>query len=311
MDGCGVDSRSERGWTSHEASALEHAVEQAPSVHNVRPWWLELQQRRVVLFLRKGLELPRHDPKGRDLIISCGAALLNLFVTARSLGWNAQLHRHQQGDAVATLAGLYRSDPAPEEVRRYEAIGVRRSERRPFAADASSTVSWSSPRPAVAEDQVAFRWIGNEAEAATVARALSYAARVFRGDRGYQRELGMWMNTSTQAPQQGLRLEALGSVGLGAAGLATSRTHLADEERLTEWIRQESVLLVSSRADDRIGWLQVGEAMQELWLQAAADGLAASVTTQALHLPEVRSQLREQLESAAHPFMLMRFGQLD
>ena len=58
----------------------------APSVHNSQPWQLRVRGTEVDLLQRRAVELRRHDPFGRDRLMSCGAALTSNSV-ARSLVW--------------------------------------------------------------------------------------------------------------------------------------------------------------------------------------------------------------------------------
>jgi len=55
----------------------------APSVHNTQPWtWRVLDSTTIELYADRTRQLPATDPLGRDLAISCGAALHHLVVAA-------------------------------------------------------------------------------------------------------------------------------------------------------------------------------------------------------------------------------------
>ncbi|MDX6584329.1 MAG: hypothetical protein QOI10_3513, partial [Solirubrobacterales bacterium] len=60
-------------------AALELAV-RAPSLHNTQPWRWRVGDESVQLYLDQARQLPATDPEGRELIISCGAALHHLLV---------------------------------------------------------------------------------------------------------------------------------------------------------------------------------------------------------------------------------------
>ena len=47
----------------------------APSVHNSQPWRWVVGPRSVHLYADLSRRLPATDPQGRDMIVSCGAAL--------------------------------------------------------------------------------------------------------------------------------------------------------------------------------------------------------------------------------------------
>ena len=68
-------------------AALVARAARAPSVHNTQPWrflasrgWLELRADHE-------RNLPTTDPAGREMLISCGAALFGLRLAIREIGY--------------------------------------------------------------------------------------------------------------------------------------------------------------------------------------------------------------------------------
>ena len=59
----------------------------APSVHNTQPWRFTADGQQVSLYADAGRGLPVADPDGREMMISCGAALFNVRLALRSLGY--------------------------------------------------------------------------------------------------------------------------------------------------------------------------------------------------------------------------------
>src|SRR5690349_11700136 len=78
-------------WSSSEVGVLARAVSHAPSVHGTHPWTLEALADSAELYERFDAVLPHHDPGGRDRAISCGAAVTNLELAVRALGWDAEV----------------------------------------------------------------------------------------------------------------------------------------------------------------------------------------------------------------------------
>src|SRR3954447_12356029 len=76
----------------------------APSLHNTQPWrfvisrgWLELHadpQRRLRVL----------DPRGRQLVISCGCALFNVRVALAAAGYDARVERLPDAERPDLLA---------------------------------------------------------------------------------------------------------------------------------------------------------------------------------------------------------------
>ncbi|GAA3044245.1 hypothetical protein [Actinokineospora globicatena] len=123
-------------WSEDDTAVLAAAFTRAPSVHNSQPWTLRLSGRRAVVHERVDVVLPRHDPLGRDRLISCGAAVTNLRLAVRRLGWAAPWRQFPDPAAPGALAEVDAPAPAPitdTELAAYRAIARRHSHRGPFA----------------------------------------------------------------------------------------------------------------------------------------------------------------------------------
>jgi hypothetical protein len=74
--------------TAEEVAA--HAVAAAvgaPPVHNTQPWWFSAARQQISLHADAGRQLTVADPDGREMMISCGAALFTARLALRSLGY--------------------------------------------------------------------------------------------------------------------------------------------------------------------------------------------------------------------------------
>ncbi|GAA4831346.1 Acg family FMN-binding oxidoreductase [Saccharopolyspora rosea] len=294
----------ERPWSPEEVALLAEAVRRAPSVHNLQPWSLRVRDRTAVLCRRPGPDLLEHDPDGRDQRISCGAAVANLAVVLRGLGWEGEVRwwtdsEGPDAEAVVTATRRCRATQVDRERRR--AVERRSSYRRPFAARAVPHLTRTA---IVAASTVQAAWVVGEDEEREVARQLAYAARANRSDLRYQRELGAW----TGGGDVGLVAGALADTGTPAAGLVRDRTRPPGEAVLARWLQDEALLVFSTLTDGPRDHLLAGEAAERAWLEATRLGLVASVMTQPLRLSEVRSGIRDALGLAGVPQLLMRLG---
>ncbi|MFE0022595.1 Acg family FMN-binding oxidoreductase [Amycolatopsis sp. NPDC059021] len=298
-------------WSAGDVEVLARAVVRAPSVHNTQPWRLALPPARAEVFERPDLALNRHDPDGRDRLISCGAALTNLELAVRVLGRGVALALPGPG-AATTLAGAVlvtgQESPSAAELHAYQAISRRRSHRRRFA---------DSPVPDEAATAVANAATGPDVVAAPVRKThlpalaglFERAARVLRGDREYQAELAEW--TTAWRPDgvgDGLLAPSHGRAGPLWADLVPPRHRVPDPQTLLTRMEREHLLFFVTAGDDRADHVRAGMAMQRAWLTAVDTGLAASVLTQPLHVAPVREQLAERLRLPGVPQLVMRFG---
>ena len=67
-------------------TALALAI-RAPSVHNIQPWQWRVGVDSLHLYADPTRHLVHTDPDGRDLMVSCGAALHHCAVALAALGW--------------------------------------------------------------------------------------------------------------------------------------------------------------------------------------------------------------------------------
>jgi hypothetical protein len=68
------------------AGYLIATAARAPSVHNTQPWRFKAGPEVIELYADQRRKL-RVDPVGREMLISCGAALFGLRLAVRSLGY--------------------------------------------------------------------------------------------------------------------------------------------------------------------------------------------------------------------------------
>ena len=109
----------------------------APSVYNSQPWrWCGCATDGVDLFADPDRHLMTIDPDGRDLLLSCGAALHHLVVALAGWGWSAQVDRFPDPENSHHLARVWPSTRSPSAgpVALARAIPLRRTDRRRFSA---------------------------------------------------------------------------------------------------------------------------------------------------------------------------------
>ena len=127
--------------TTHAAPLLaDHAqylittAARAPSVHNTQPWRFGVGRSGVELYCDPRRKL-RADPLGREMIISCGAALFGLRLAVRGLGYLPVIELMPDPNQPRLLArvGMGAAVPVTRGERRMlEAVPHRHTHRGPF-----------------------------------------------------------------------------------------------------------------------------------------------------------------------------------
>lgn len=300
-------------WSAGETDVLARAVVRAPSVHNTQPWWLELPDGEALVFARRELELPFHDPLGKDRTISCGAAIANLDLGMRVLAQRPRLNLlpdPQRPDLIARLEVTQTLPPTETDLHWYSAIARRRSYRHAFGDHVVSDYDVKDLIAASSSDGVQVKVLRSAEELTALADVLEYAAATIARDRGYQRELMLWTIREGAGPARGTGIAdgALPTSSLPWAGLVRPNTALPDRDTLAQRLERETVLVFLTPGDTRLDHLRTGIGMQHTWLAAVDMGLAAAVQTQPLHLAEARASFIEKLGLAGYPQLLMRVG---
>jgi hypothetical protein len=109
----------------------------APSLHNSQAWHWVAESGRLHLLLDREPLVVATDRSGREMILSCGAALDHLRVAMAATGWDTTIHRFPDPNEANHLAMLDfspRASITDAERQRAGAILRRRTDRLPFAA---------------------------------------------------------------------------------------------------------------------------------------------------------------------------------
>lgn len=283
----------------------------APSVHNSQPWRWRIGDRSVHLYVDRERWLSAIDPEGRDLVLSCGAALHHLRVALAAMGWRTRVHRlpnPAEPDHLAAVELLAQS-PEANDVELAAAIPLRRTDRRRFG-------SWEVPEQLIALLADRARDQGAVLQAVTdpmtrhlVVTAMAEAGRLQRGDPAYADELAAWTG------------HVVGSEGVLTASLPASIVHagvplrefpggvLAEPAYSVDEEDAGVLALMATTTDDRSAWLRAGEATSAVLLEATNGGLASGLLSQALEVPDIRAAVRrEAFTEALYPQLAVRLG---
>ncbi|MET1073811.1 MAG: nitroreductase family protein [Umezawaea sp.] len=284
----------------------------APSIHNSQPWRWVAGDSSLHLFADRSRHLPVTDPDGRDLLMSCGAALHHLGVGLAASGWDTTVHRlpdPARPDHLAAVEFTSRN-PTAEDIALSTAIPRRRTDRRRFT-------SWPVPEGLIYMLAERASALGAIVAAATdphdrfrLTSAITDAARRQNADPDYRSELAAWAGRSSSAED-----------GVPAANVPRTTVPHGDTtmrafpdgvlpQRPSGWEEDAGELLVlATAADDRVSRLRAGEAMSAVLLAATDLGMATCPLSQPLEIRGIRDLVRATaLDGVAFPQMVLRIG---
>ncbi|MFD5432966.1 Acg family FMN-binding oxidoreductase [Kitasatospora sp. NPDC127067] len=300
-----------------DAPALEKLVSAAvaaPSIHNSQPWRFRLRPDTSTLEVRadRGRAVPAADPEGRALHISVGAAVLNLRVAARHLGWAPDV-RLLPDPAEPELFAAVRLDtpataPTPGTEKLFEAIWHRHSIRTPFTAVPVPPAVLDELTDAARAEDAALH-LPDHAETARLLHLSAEAERRNTTDEAQRTESRSWIRTG-EVPPYGIPVDALGPQD--AAGQLPMRDfsaiHATEHQAPALFEHEPRIAVLTTERDTRVDWLRAGLALEHVLLVATAHGVRASLLHQAMEWPYLRWEARDPHQRPGFVQMLIRLG---
>jgi hypothetical protein len=292
----------------------EHLIElacRAPSVHNTQPWrWRVDTDQSVALWADRDRQLPVADPEGRNLAISCGAALHHFVVAGRAMGVAPVVElmpSAEEPDLLATI-NISAGRPSTDAAQTLKDIERRCTDRRRFT-------SWPIPETRLTHlAQAAAGWGAYAMPIVDVSarfRAellLSRARTAQEADPRFAHEQQAWTGHSAVdgIPRANAAPHSRALSGERPNRFAPERAH-DSAQALVEG--SDGLMAICTAEDDQRAWLEAGQVLSALWLRATRDGLSLVPLSQVIEVPETRNALHFDLFAAmAHPQILLRIG---
>jgi hypothetical protein len=290
----------------------------APSVHNTQPWRFIADGRRISLHADAGRQLAVADPDGREMMISCGAALFTARLALRSLGYVPQtsvLPDPGQPLLVARVSWGPRAECTGFEQRLFAEVRQRRTHRGGFDPVPLPPGLLAALRESAARYGAMLRIVADDGRRAALAAAAATAQCAQRLADERVRELARW----APAPGSG-RLDGVPPTAYPARAehtdpdfpgrdFAHGRGWGLPPLSCTPRFRSAGVVGLLTTARDRTAdWVNAGQALQRILLTASTCGVAAALDSEPLELAWLRESILTRLSDGACPQLVLRFG---
>jgi Nitroreductase family len=290
----------------------------APSVHNTQPWRFMADGPQISLYADADRDLPVADPDGREMMISCGAALFNVRLALRSLGYIPETRVRPdpaQPTLVAQVSWRERAPVSGFEQLLAGQVRRRRTHRGAFDPEPLPHDLLGALRRNALRDGVALRIVADDRRRALLAATVETAERELRLDGERVRELARWAPAPGHARDDGVpatsypaRAEHTDPYfpgrdfahghGWGMPPLSSARAPRA----------AGVVGLLTTAADRPVDWVNAGQALQRILLTASTCGAAVALHSQPVELPWLREFIRIKLSDGAYPHLVLRIG---
>jgi hypothetical protein len=299
--------------TTDATWAVEQAC-RAPSVHNTQPWRFTWDGAAFELYADTSRGLTASDPDGRELVLSCGAALLNLRLALRKLGYDSDVALLPNAADPRLLARVVVAESAPADAaeRRAFAAMMRRHTHRGGFDDQPL-----APDVVVALQQAADREFGQlvfvvdpgqRRRVLSLARA---AERTLAEDDDVAAEIMDWSPSPGSRRTDGVPVSAYPVAPVTQPDDLAPRDY--DQGRgqgVGEAVDNAPgvIAVLVTDGDQQRDWLRAGQALERVLVDAARHSAYAALHSQLCEVASLRAELRRELCTSGYPQILMRFG---
>ena len=290
----------------------------APSVHNTQPWWFYGADHEIGVHADDERRLPVADPNGREMMISCGAALFNARVALRYLGIVPKvqlLPEPTMATMVARISWTETAPPADYERELYAEIRRRRTHRGGFDAEPLPDGILAALIDEASKENGRLRILSDETQRLALAAIVEAADYALRANSSRAREQSAWASPPGSARRDGVPATAYPAraervePNFPSRDFAHGRGWGLPPAGAGHPVRSAGVVAVLTTALDRPeDWIGAGQAMQRVLLLATNCGLAAALHSQPLEIPQLREFISAQSCDGEHPQMVLRLG---
>jgi hypothetical protein len=330
------ESRPSSGPTEAAIGTVVATAARAPSVHNTQPWTFRIDGDVIELYADPDRKLRQIDPAGRELTISCGAALFGLRLGLRELACLPVVELWpdaRQPWLVARVWSDWHVAVNPVEAELLAAVPHRHTHRGPF------TPGEVSPRllAALATDAAAegseLRFVEQPELVTELAALVDLAAAEQDANAEISAETRRWLRPAGSRDRDGVPAHAAGVAGEAAPPRFRQRDFGAADVRAGPGSGASSgaagsgqaatappstgegsgeppavTAVLTTATDTADDWLRAGQALNRLLLRAATRWVFASLQSQPLESQRYREQVRDLLKLPGQPQMLLQFG---
>jgi hypothetical protein len=313
--------------TPADIAYLAATAARAPSLHNSQPWQFLYRAGALELYADPARNLRRADPAGREMLISCGAALYGLRLAMRHLDYLPEVDMLPDPAQPGLLARVRPGGHAAASLAERELIAAiphRHTHRGQFVPGRVSARLLDAMRGDAAAEGARLVLLDQPCHVHDLARLTAIAGQAQQADPQIQAELRRWGRPADSTARDGVpaRAQAAPDTADGP-GVLQAQYRRPDEPAHERLLQRDfgvpgtllgggplptATAVLITRGDGPVDWLNAGQALDRLLLHAAARWVFARLQSQPLESPRLRAEIRSGLGLSGFPQLLLQFG---
>lgn len=285
----------------------------APSVHNLQPWAIEIQSKKLVVSVYKGHHAEDSDATGRQTWISIGCFVENVLQASEGCGMKASITKEDYANDAITVE-FVASKQKSVDAQILQNITSRVSNRNPFDPAKLSDSQLQQFKnlqknipgaQLIVNTEKATIELMTELTKQAVALALSMPR--------LKKELGQTFRANSSTHKTGIPGYALGYGNLRSKFESFRFTHLAiaPKESVKESERMRAsagFVFITADGDIAKYWFAAGRLYQRAALLLAELGLSQATQAATVEAPDFHQEVEKQIGTTNRLQAVIRFG---
>lgn len=284
----------------------------AANGHNTQPWKFSIKDHSIDILPDYDRRLPIVDPNDRELWISLGCALENLLITARGIGYAAEVSYPEKEDLIKVNLTTDTAQISPL----FDAIPERQTTRSEFDGHSINIAELNQLQALPLEPGVALHFVTDPGGMDSVAEYVNQGNLVQYENSAFIEELIYWLRFNRREiliSRDGLFSKCSGNpevpnwLGkLFVSGTNAQQQADADVKKLRS---SAGVIHITSEMDDVSSWIRTGQVYERLSLMMTSLNIKSALLNQPIEVPDIRAQFQNAMKlDTLFPQLMVRFG---
>lgn len=285
----------------------------APSGHNTQPWHFRISNEGITILPNYKVALPVVDPYNRELFISLGCAVENLFIAATHSGYKAHISTCCQEEIrISLIQADMDTDPL------FAQIEKRQTNRGLFNGIQIPPETLERIKSFRKEAQVQFYIFEKESSSAqTMKEYIREGNKIQMKDQLFKTELLSWMRFNTkqvEATQNGLSYQVFGTPALPESIAKPIvklflKPNLQNRSDMHKIDSSSHLVLFTTCNNTFKEWINTGRTLQRFLLKLTEAGVSCAFMNQPCEVEALASDLQKSLPIHNEcPTILLRIG---